>query len=252
MLKFLDQVRKPTLDLPVETRRKMWFKPTISYSPSLPRESFWKGKSGVQYKLAANYSSGGTHYSHPTVDGTYGVLENMFNRLGAGLCINKKFSSDGNHAFALEIINGNTNFRWPTHSSYSFKPGLDFDLIWDGETNGDSTQWQIVQMDLNFAYRDQFVEDPIGFKSFETRKLTVDNRESDYTFRGSFDKSSHYDLMGQVSKQNPVRHIKAVATENIDAEAILYSITMVVWAGKTGGLVKRNAIIANLKSTYKY
>ncbi|MEZ8266378.1 hexose-6-phosphate:phosphate antiporter [Vibrio cyclitrophicus] len=29
MLKFLDQVRKPTLDLPVETRRKMWFKPFL-------------------------------------------------------------------------------------------------------------------------------------------------------------------------------------------------------------------------------
>lgn len=27
MLKFLEQVRKPTLDLPVEERRKMWFKP---------------------------------------------------------------------------------------------------------------------------------------------------------------------------------------------------------------------------------
>ncbi|EPF2927428.1 hexose-6-phosphate:phosphate antiporter [Vibrio navarrensis] len=29
MLKFLEQVRKPTLDLPVEVRRKMWFKPFI-------------------------------------------------------------------------------------------------------------------------------------------------------------------------------------------------------------------------------
>ncbi|KIP79111.1 MULTISPECIES: hexose-6-phosphate:phosphate antiporter [Vibrio] len=29
MLKFLEQVRKPTLDLPVEARRKMWFKPFI-------------------------------------------------------------------------------------------------------------------------------------------------------------------------------------------------------------------------------
>lgn len=29
MLKFLDQVRKPTLDFPVETRRKMWFKPFL-------------------------------------------------------------------------------------------------------------------------------------------------------------------------------------------------------------------------------
>ena len=27
MLKFLEEVRKPTLDLPVEERRKMWFKP---------------------------------------------------------------------------------------------------------------------------------------------------------------------------------------------------------------------------------
>ena len=29
MLKFLEQVRKPTLDLPVEVRRKMWFKPFL-------------------------------------------------------------------------------------------------------------------------------------------------------------------------------------------------------------------------------
>lgn len=29
MLKFLEQVRKPTLDLPLEVRRKMWFKPFI-------------------------------------------------------------------------------------------------------------------------------------------------------------------------------------------------------------------------------
>ncbi|KYN89714.1 antiporter [Vibrio cidicii] len=29
MLKFLEQVRKPTLELPVEVRRKMWFKPFI-------------------------------------------------------------------------------------------------------------------------------------------------------------------------------------------------------------------------------
>ncbi len=29
MLRFLEQVRKPTLDLPVEVRRKMWFKPFI-------------------------------------------------------------------------------------------------------------------------------------------------------------------------------------------------------------------------------
>ena len=27
MLAFLNQVRKPTLDLPLEVRRKMWFKP---------------------------------------------------------------------------------------------------------------------------------------------------------------------------------------------------------------------------------
>ncbi|MDU2488880.1 MAG: hypothetical protein E7D17_15040, partial [Citrobacter freundii] len=27
MLAFLNQVRKPTLDLPLEARRKMWFKP---------------------------------------------------------------------------------------------------------------------------------------------------------------------------------------------------------------------------------
>lgn len=27
MFKFLEEVRKPTLDLPVEERRKMWFKP---------------------------------------------------------------------------------------------------------------------------------------------------------------------------------------------------------------------------------
>ena len=29
MLKVLEQVRKPTMDLPVEVRRKMWFKPFI-------------------------------------------------------------------------------------------------------------------------------------------------------------------------------------------------------------------------------
>ncbi len=29
MFKLLEQVRKPTLDLPVEERRKMWFKPFI-------------------------------------------------------------------------------------------------------------------------------------------------------------------------------------------------------------------------------
>ncbi len=27
MLAFLNQVRKPTLDLPLDVRRKMWFKP---------------------------------------------------------------------------------------------------------------------------------------------------------------------------------------------------------------------------------
>ncbi|VEH68050.1 hexose phosphate transport protein [Rodentibacter pneumotropicus] len=27
MLNFLNEVRKPTLDLPIEERRKMWFKP---------------------------------------------------------------------------------------------------------------------------------------------------------------------------------------------------------------------------------
>ena len=31
MLAFLNQVRKPTLDLPLDVRRKMWFKP-VSYT----------------------------------------------------------------------------------------------------------------------------------------------------------------------------------------------------------------------------
>lgn len=33
MLAFLNQVRKPTLDLPLEVRRKMWFKPFIAILP---------------------------------------------------------------------------------------------------------------------------------------------------------------------------------------------------------------------------
>ncbi len=36
MLAFLNRVRKPTLDLPLEVRRKMWFKPFMqSYRWSL-------------------------------------------------------------------------------------------------------------------------------------------------------------------------------------------------------------------------
>ncbi|STL02285.1 hexosephosphate transport protein [Escherichia coli] len=38
MLAFLNQVRKPTLDLPLEVRRKMWFKPFMqSYLVGLYR-----------------------------------------------------------------------------------------------------------------------------------------------------------------------------------------------------------------------
>ncbi len=33
MLAFLNQVRKPTLDLPLEVRRKMWFKPFMQSYP---------------------------------------------------------------------------------------------------------------------------------------------------------------------------------------------------------------------------
>ena len=33
MLAFLNQVRKPTLDLPLEVRRKMWFKPFMQILP---------------------------------------------------------------------------------------------------------------------------------------------------------------------------------------------------------------------------
>lgn len=37
MLAFLNQVRKPTLDLPLDVRRKMWFKPFMqSYLVVLP------------------------------------------------------------------------------------------------------------------------------------------------------------------------------------------------------------------------
>ena len=140
--------------------------------------------------------------------------------------------------------------KWPGQPSGAYKPGIEFDLKWDGKKDEFTDQWQIVQMDLNFAYRDQFVENPQGFKSFETRKLEMDF-EGDYTFRKSFDKSPHYDTMGQVNESNPKRHIIAYATEKIDPEAILYSITMAVWAGKTSKNVKRNAIISNLKGVWK-
>ena len=230
--------------------RLMWFKPTLSYSPMITKEGFWQSKAGAQYKLASNHTPGGEWYSWPTVDGTYNNLENIFNEKGAGLTIAKKFTSDGNHAFALEIINGDTNMIWPGQPTSAYKPGIEFDLRWDNRTESQSDQWQIIQMDLNFGYRDQFVENPQGFKTYETRKLEMDVG-SDYKFRQSFDKSPQYDTMGQVSESNPSRHIIAVAKEKIDPEAILYSISMAVWAGKTNSLVKRHAIISNLKGIWR-
>ena len=233
--------------------RKKWFQPSLTYSPQMGKQGFWKSYAGAQYKLASNYDSGRNVTSYPTTFGSANNIDNIFSVRGAGLTTDVMYSSNSsNHCYGWEILNGTEKdpfgFKIPNGE---FIPGIEFDMLfYDYNSKTENAgNWQIVQMHLSFDVPDLLEPDTI-LKSVAV-KLTPDS-STNYKFRNSFDNTSSNHQMNQLNKNNNLIHMRLMGDQKIPAGVHFKGISACIWVGEDNVKTGRTFVISNLAPIHQY
>jgi len=237
----------------------VWFTPALSYVPQLGNARSWRPyEGGPSYALDSNYTSNGGKKAFPCIKAPNNRLPDIFNPRGAGLTVNKYYSSEsGSHAHCLTIMQSDMDFKWPGIETGrgDYYPGLDFDLKFiDGDNSGARANWQIVRIDLNYVYWSPFEDGYVPLNRY-SRKLSTYTENSDdfkYEFRNTFNNGANYSNYKQLNKDRPLINIKAQSLTGVDEDSVLESITFVIWIGADNTSVDKDMIISNLKPTIHY
>lgn len=239
--------------------RLVWFDPALSYVPQMANSGTWRPyEGGPQYTLDSNYSANGDKRAYPCIKAPQNRLHDMFNSRGAGLTVTKYYSSEnGTHAHCLKILQSDMDFNWPGIQTGrgDYYPGLDFDLKFiDGSDSDARANWQILRIDLNYVIWSPFEDEKVALTRY-SRKLSVYTENADdfkYEFRNTFNKGANFSNYKQLNKDRPLINIKAQSLTGVDEDAVLESITFVIWIGADNKSVDKDMIISNLKPTIHY